>query len=106
MKTNFIDLTGVEKAAIFLLMMGEEYTTKVLKKVSKEEVSNILSAMSDFEMVMPELYLAVAKEFVEKFKAKDQTIVAGDDFIHKIIEKSFDKAKAAHFRQEFEEGRR
>ncbi len=106
MKKNFTDLAGIEKTAIFLLMMGEEYTSKVLKKLSKEEVSDILSAMSDFEMVMPELYLDVAKEFVEKFKSKDQTIVAGDEFIHKIIDKAFDKTNAVTFLEQFKEGRR
>ncbi len=106
MKTNFIELTGVEKAAIFLLMMGEEYAAAVFKKINKEEVSNILAAMSDFEMVMPDLYLDVAKEFIEKFKSKDQTIVAGDDFIHKIITKAFDKANAQHFLKQVQEGKR
>ena len=50
-KLNGKDVTGPQKAAILLLMMGEEYTSEVFKKLEPDEISRLVSYMSEIKSV-------------------------------------------------------
>ena len=48
-------ISGVQKTAIFLLTMGEEYTLKVFERMSDEAISEIGVAMSRIDHITPEM---------------------------------------------------
>ena len=46
-------LTGPEKAAIFLLTLGEEFTTEIFKELEDIEIKDLGKAMSKIQNVTP-----------------------------------------------------
>ena len=40
-------ISGTQKAAIFLLMMGEEYASEIFKKLEPGEISRLVSYMAE-----------------------------------------------------------
>ena len=47
------ELTGPEKAAIFLLTLGEEFTTEIFKELEDIEIKDLGKAMSKIHNVTP-----------------------------------------------------
>ena len=57
-ENNLRRISGVEKAAIFLLTLGEDTASRVLRHIGPKEVHKISSAMASMKnvsMVMPQL---------------------------------------------------
>lgn len=90
------NLTGCQKAAIFLMSMGEDYATAVFAKMTEQEISDIAFEMSKIEHITPEMLRAVSIDFVEKFEGESKMIVEGDSFIKNVVTKTLkeDEAKA------------
>ncbi|MDY6906037.1 MAG: flagellar motor switch protein FliG [Thermodesulfobacteriota bacterium] len=99
-------LSGAKKAAIFLLMMGEEYASRVFKKLSDEEIKRIASAMAEIDQVDPDEGNRVAEEFLATFQEKGTTIIKSDKFLSNVIASSLDKKKAQEVFKEIEDARR
>ena len=57
------NLTGAEKAAIFLLTLGEDFTTEVFKRLSEEEIKMVGRQMSKMDKVDKEDIAALLREF-------------------------------------------
>ena len=61
------NITGSEKAAIFLLTMGEEYSSEIFKRLSEDEIKRVATSMADIEQIPQDVMSGVLKEFVEQF---------------------------------------
>jgi len=68
-------LTGLEKAAMLLVSLGEEYSAEILKQLSEEEVDVLTRAIArlpkvpslQVEFVLDEFHqMSIAQEFVLK----------------------------------------
>ncbi|MCK5098869.1 MAG: flagellar motor switch protein FliG, partial [Desulfobacteraceae bacterium] len=88
------NITGVQKVAIFLLTMGEDYTLKVFERMNDESMSEIGVAMSRIDHITPEMLKSVSLDYIERFEGETKIIVEGEDFLKKIISGSMDKEKA------------
>ncbi|MDR2935583.1 MAG: flagellar motor switch protein FliG [Candidatus Adiutrix sp.] len=73
-------LTGPEKAAIFLLTMGEELTTEVFKELEDIEIKDLGKAMSHIENVSADQVQDVLWEFVEAMNMPSDMHFKGGDF--------------------------
>lgn len=87
-------MTGVQKAAVFMLAMGEAYASKVLEKMNDQEIRGIAFEMSKIDYITPEMLEAVSFEFVERYEGQTNMVVEGDSFFRNIISSSLDKEKA------------
>ncbi len=47
------NLDGCQKAAIFLMYMGEEYTTQVFSRMKEQEIGEIAFEMSKVDQITP-----------------------------------------------------
>lgn len=87
-------LTGVEKAAILLLCLGEEATAKVFEELADTEVRMISRVM----MAMDHVAADVAKEIVEEYQNFQREnagiFVKGNEFVRKAISASTDQKRA------------
>ncbi len=81
-------LTGCYKAAVFLMVMGEEYTTAVFEKMSETEIADIAFEMSKIDLITPEMLKDISEEFVAKFEGETKMIVEGDTFIKNVVSKT------------------
>ncbi len=96
------NLTGSEKAAAFLLMMGEEYTTEIFKNMNDNEIAIIATAMTRLDQVAPEIIAKVTTEFVDTFQQEEQAVMGGGEFIKNVIGKTLDDEKAESVFKEIE----
>ena len=88
------NMSGCQKAAVFLMAMGEEYATQVFEKMSEQEISDIAFEMSKIDNISPEMLKAISMDFVDKFEGESKMIVEGDSFIKSVVRKSLKEKDA------------
>lgn len=99
-------LTGPEKAAVFLLGMGEEDATTIFKQMTDEEIRRAASTMAEIETIPAEVLDAVMRQFVTDFQDKSRLVVKGDAFLKTVIGNSLDREKAQAIFKEIENRKR
>ncbi|MCK4727910.1 MAG: hypothetical protein KAT27_03220, partial [Desulfobacterales bacterium] len=75
------NVTGPQKAAIFLLMMGEEYTSEVFKKLEPDEISKLVTHMSETTSVPQHVLTQIMEEFLQNIESEGQLMVEGESFL-------------------------
>ncbi len=96
------NLTGCQKAAVFLMAMGEEYATEVFGKMTELEIAEIAFEMSKVEHITPEMLKAVSLEFVDLFEGDTKMIVEGDSFIKNVVSKTLQEENARAILEDLE----
>jgi flagellar motor switch protein FliG len=99
---NSENMSGCQKAAIFLMAMGEEYATSVFEKMNEQEISDIAFEMSKIEHITPEMLKAVSIDFVERFEGESKMIIEGDSFIKNIVTKTLKEKEAKAILEDLE----
>ncbi|MGL4208461.1 MAG: flagellar motor switch protein FliG [Candidatus Adiutrix sp.] len=87
-------LSGPEKAAIFLLTMGEEFTTEVFKELEDSEIKDLGKAMSRIQNVSPTEVQDVLWEYLEALDIPLNIRIKGDDFFKNTIGRALDGGRA------------
>ncbi len=93
-KLNPDKMTGCQKSAVFLMAMGEEYTTQVFQRMKEQEISEIAFEMSKIYHITPEMLEAVSLEFVEEFEGESKLIIEGDSFIKNVVSRTLKEPNA------------
>jgi flagellar motor switch protein FliG len=88
------ELTGPEKAAIFLLTMGEEFTTEVFKELDDIEIKSLGKAMSNIQNVSPTQIQDVLWEFLQTVEEPGDIRIKGDDFFKNTLGRALDGDRA------------
>jgi flagellar motor switch protein FliG len=86
-------ITGVRKAALFLMVMGEDFTAQVFKHLSDREIKLLGETMAQVKKVDPKTVSSVMDEF-SKAMGEDGIGISGKDFLQKAVPKAFDSKKA------------
>ena len=97
------DLVGPVKAAIFLMVMGEDYTSNFFKKISDMEIRKVAECMAQIRYVPPEIMTLVLEEFLDNVETNDQLMVEGGSFLKNVVDGTLDQAKALALYRELEE---
>ncbi len=82
-------LTGYEKSAIFLSLVGEEVAAEVLKNLDMQEVGKITTQMSRLKLIRKEMMDVVLKEVTGIISQDDIQFVGGNEYIKKVLNKGF-----------------
>lgn len=98
--------SGPQKAAMFLLALGEAEASEVFKKMSDEEIKKVANIMASLDKVPPETLDAIAEEFVSRFETGARGAVRGDAFFRSLLGSSLDESKAAQLLKDIEEERK
>jgi len=88
------ELNGTQKAAIFLLAMGEEFTSNFFKRLEEKEIKEIGRHMTEISYVPSEVLKAVFEEFIENFENDVNVCVSGRSFLEDIVAKTLDDETA------------
>ena len=97
MTNNNLDsekLTGPRKAAIFLLAMGEEFTTSFFKELDEKSIQKVGKYMSDITYVSSDIVNIVTNEFLKNFNSDVNLAVSGKDFLQQVVNKTLDEETA------------
>ncbi len=91
---NFNNLTGTQKAAIFMLNLGEDDASVIFSKMNDDEIKSIANVMTKIDQVPPEVLKAISNEFIERFESDSALLIEGKSFVQKVISASMEKDKA------------
>jgi flagellar motor switch protein FliG len=93
-KLNPEKLAGPEKAAIFFLTMGEEFTARIFKELDETSIKKIGKHMSEITYIPSDVLNKVMNEFLNNFGSESNIIVSGENFLKQVVNKTLDKDTA------------
>ncbi|MES0489511.1 MAG: flagellar motor switch protein FliG [Leptospirales bacterium] len=88
------DYSGKQKAAIFLLAVGPEVSSEIMKRLSEAEVDTITYEIARLEKVSSEDKEQILQEFQELMMAQEFITRGGLDSARSILEKALGTQKA------------
>jgi len=88
-------LSGQEKSAILLSLVGEEAAAEILKILDIQEVSKLTAQMSRMKTIQKEAADIVLKEVFEIISSEDVHYMAGDEYIKSVLMKGFSEEDAS-----------
>ncbi|MBE7413200.1 MAG: flagellar motor switch protein FliG [Leptospiraceae bacterium] len=87
-------LTGKQKAAIFLIAVGNEVSTEIFKHLREDEIETITFEIARLDKITPEDKEKVLVEFNELIMAQEFITNGGIDFARSLLEKALGNQKA------------
>ncbi len=93
---------GPRKAAVLMMVMGEDYTAKAFEQMTQKEIGDLVLEMSSVGQIVPELLETVAKEFVEKFEGESRMFIETDAFVANVIKQTLGADAADAFLSDLE----
>ena len=93
-ENNLRRISGVEKAAIFLLTLGEDTASRVLRHIGPKEVHKISSAMASMKNVTMEQVMSVLTDFNEVVARETALGVGSKDYLKSMLVKALGEDKA------------
>ncbi len=85
--------SGPEKAAIFLVSVGDDAASEIIKRLELMEIQKITKYMDQLPTIEKDDSETVLKDFNSNF-SKVGIVVKGDDYVKNLIAKSLDPEKA------------
>ncbi|MBI5655754.1 MAG: flagellar motor switch protein FliG [Geobacter sp.] len=95
-------MTGAEKAAILLLYVGTEATSKVFSHLDDLDIKKISQSMANLGHVTLPVIQEVVSEFHQITSPEAGFFSKGDEFVRKILEKALGPQKAEMLLQEMQ----
>lgn len=87
-------LSGAEKAALFLMVMGEEFTSIVFKHLDEKEVKAIGEEMTRIKNIDPQAISSVLNEFLGALNGDRILWGSGGRFFERTVSRAFTPNKA------------
>ena len=87
--------TGVQKAAVLMLALGEDEAAEVMKFLSPREVQQLGAAMSTMKSVQSEELEQVLADFRRETEQQTSIGVDSDDYIRSVLTKALGDDKAS-----------
>jgi flagellar motor switch protein FliG len=87
-------LTGVRKAAVFLVAVGDELGKKILQNLSETDVQRLTEEIAELRNIPPELSLQVVEEFHEMVETQQYMVHGGLDYATRLLVETFGKQRA------------
>ena len=72
------DFNGLQKAAIVLTSLGEQFAAEIFRQLDEEEIRTVGIAMSHIENVGSDMVEALLKDFLGKLKSEIGPMISGD----------------------------
>ncbi len=82
-------LNGAQKAAVLMVIMGDEVSANVLRELDEEEVQRIGREIATAPVITSEITEAVLSEFYEMLVAREYVLKGGIDYARKLLVNAF-----------------
>ena len=89
-----LPLSGVRKAAVFLVAVGDELGKKILQNLAEPDVQRLTEEIADLRNIPPEVSLEVVEEFREMLETQQYMVHGGLDYATKLLMDTFGKQRA------------
>ncbi|MFW6147565.1 MAG: flagellar motor switch protein FliG [Thermodesulfobacteriota bacterium] len=87
-------LTGPQKAAIFLLVMGKEFSSQIIKDLDEQSLKRVSKYMSEINFIPSDVLQSVMDEFLADFQNDVNLAISGRQFLEEVVAKSLDEETA------------
>jgi flagellar motor switch protein FliG len=94
-----LNLSGVRKAAILLVAVGEELAKEILRDLPEADVQRLTEELADLRGVTPELSADVLEDFWELLETQQFVMHGGLDFASRLLVETFGKERAEDLMQ-------
>jgi flagellar motor switch protein FliG len=82
---SFETMTGLNKAAVFLMCLGEEATAKIFEELSDDEIGLVTRTMATIEHIPEDVKDTVFENFAESQRQFAGLFIRGSDFAKQAI---------------------
>src|SRR5438552_2022309 len=82
-------LAGVRKAAILLVLLGEDVASQIYRNLPERDLENLTQEIAEIDYIDPQTALAVLQEYHKLAVTQDYLAVGGTDYAKKLLVKSF-----------------
>ena len=82
-------LSGVQKAAVLMVILGEQTSAELLRELDEEEVQRIGREIATIPTITSELAEDVLTEFYQMIVAQDYVLKGGLDYARKVLVNAF-----------------
>ena len=83
-------LSGVKKAAVLMIALGDEAASKILNLLSEDEIQDLTKEISMLREIKPETSSDILEEFHQMTLAKESLAIGGVEYAKNILKKSLD----------------
>ncbi len=87
-------LSGLRKAAVLLVAVGEDLAKEVLRALPETDVQRLTEELADLRGVTPELSLEILEEFWELLETQNFMIHGGLDYARRLLVETFGPERA------------
>ncbi|MBV5306514.1 MAG: flagellar motor switch protein FliG [Desulfobulbaceae bacterium] len=101
---NFKTLTGINKAAVLLICLGEEATSKIFQELSDDEIRQVTRTMATIDHIPENIKDKVFANYAETQKELAGLFVKGAEFAKKAISSAGSEERAAELMEQFVSG--
>ena len=99
-KEDYRTLSGVEKAAIFLLFFGEEHTARLFQNMDEEEILEISQTMANLGRVSSSVVERLFMEFAEQMSSSSSLVGTFDSTERLLSKAGLNKDKISSIMEE------
>jgi flagellar motor switch protein FliG len=89
MPRALMTLTGIQKAAVLMVILGEQISADVLRELDEDEVQRIGREIAGIPNITSETAEGVLSEFYQMLVAQDYVLKGGIDYARKILVNAF-----------------
>ncbi|HUK46989.1 MAG TPA: flagellar motor switch protein FliG [Terriglobales bacterium] len=94
MSTVHTSLAGIRKAAILLVLLGEDVASQIYRNLPQRELEQLTQEIADLDYIDPQTALSVLQEYHQLAVTQDYIAVGGTDYAQKLLIKAFGEETA------------
>ncbi len=94
-------LSGLQKAAILLMCLGEDLAAQVLRELSDEEIFKVTRCMAEIEHIPEDIKRQVVDDFEFARESNAGLVIRGQEFAKKVIAASGDEQRVRLLMKQF-----
>jgi flagellar motor switch protein FliG len=87
-------MSGLRKAAILLVALGEETAKEILRSLNETDVQLLTEELAELRTVSPELSAQVIEEFWEVLETQNFLVHGGLDYANRLLLETFGRERA------------
>ena len=95
LRREMSELTGTQRAAVLMLLLGEEQAANIIRFLSPKEVQGLGAAMVQVAELSQEAVNAVLDEFLAEIKRQTNLGFGTSDYVDKVFRRALGDDKAA-----------
>ena len=88
------EMTGIRKAAILMVLLGDEAAASLYKHLSEEDLRQVTAEIAELEYISPEIAAQVLQEYHRLALTQQYLSQGGPDYAQKLLVKAFGESGA------------